>query len=252
MPRAIRQKSQTGIYHLILRGNNKQVIFEDDEDAKKFLETLKNYKNKAGYQIYAYCLMSNHIHLLIKEGIEDLSKIMRRIGPSFVYWYNLKYERIGHLFQDRYKSEAIENERYLLAVLRYIHQNPTKANIVKNVADYKWSSYKEYLGKSELVDQEFILRIFNENRQKAISEFVTFHAEEEPRKWLDLIEKIRIKDEEAVEIIKMETHLLSVEEMQEMPSLKKNHFLSVLKKKGLSTRQIARITGIPRHIILKT
>jgi putative transposase len=85
--------------------------------------------------------------MLIKEEKEDLGIIMRRIGASYVYWYNLKYERSGHLFQDRFKSEVVNDEKYLLAVVRYIHQNPLKAGIVNNINDYAWSSYSEYIGE---------------------------------------------------------------------------------------------------------
>lgn len=87
--------------------------------------------------------MGNHVHILIKEGKEDLGNVMRRIGASYVYWYNVKYDRVGHLFQDRFKSEAVEDNRYLLSVLRYIHQNPLKAGIVSDIREYKWSSYKQ-------------------------------------------------------------------------------------------------------------
>jgi len=110
MPRTGRERSKSGIYHIVLRGSNRQTIFEDEEDAIKFLETLQTYKEKSGYKIYAYCLMGNHVHLLLKEEQEELGIIMRRIGASYVYWYNWKYQRCGHLFQDRYKSEVVEDE----------------------------------------------------------------------------------------------------------------------------------------------
>src|SRR5690554_1287672 len=129
MPRRARQKSSTGVYHVMLRGINKQIIFHDQEDYKKYIQTIRDYKQLCEYEIYAYCLMNNHIHLLIKEGKEDLGIIFRRIGSKYVYWYNLKYKRCGHLFQDRYRSEVVETEHYLLTVLRYIHQNLVKAGI---------------------------------------------------------------------------------------------------------------------------
>ncbi len=130
MPRRTIHKSNTGIYHVILRGLNKQRIFEDDEDFEKFLKTLETNNESSGYVIYAYCLMTNHIHLLMKEGAEDLGTVFKRVGATYVYWYNWKYSRRGHLFQDRYKSEAVETNAYFLTVLRYIHQNPIKAGIV--------------------------------------------------------------------------------------------------------------------------
>ncbi len=98
MPRAARERSKTGFYHIILRGINRQGIFEDEEDSAEFLRTLIKYQKVSEYMIYAYCLMGNHIHLLLKEGTESLAIALRRIGASYVYWYNWKYERCGHLF----------------------------------------------------------------------------------------------------------------------------------------------------------
>jgi len=121
------KKKCSRIYHIILRGINKQVIFEDDEDREKLLGYLQYYKEICNYIIYGYYLMDNHIHLLIKEGKEGIGNNMKRIGGSYVAWYNRKYDRIGHLFQDRFKSEVVESDEYLLIVLRYIHQNRLKA-----------------------------------------------------------------------------------------------------------------------------
>ena len=144
MPRTARKKSKTGIYHIMLRGINRQRIFEDDEDYRRFLNSLKEFKDKCGYEIYGFCLMSNHIHLLIKEGNEDLGIVFRRIGASYVYWYNWKYNRCGHLFQDRYKSETVENDVNLLSVLRYIHQNPVKAGIEKDLKNYPGDTWGRF------------------------------------------------------------------------------------------------------------
>ncbi|MDQ2088156.1 transposase [Herbivorax sp. ANBcel31] len=160
MPRAARKKSSTGIYHVMLRGINHQIIFEDDEDYQKYLDTLKKYQDESGYTIYAYCLMSNHIHLLVKEETEEMSIAFRRIGASYVYWYNWKYGRRGHLFQDRYKSEVVEKDRYFLTVIHYMHQNPLKAGIVKNITDYRWGSYGEYIGETGICDTDFALNMF--------------------------------------------------------------------------------------------
>ena len=146
MPRTARKISKTGIYHLVLRGINRQTIFEEDEDAIKFLDTLQRYQKECDFEIYAYCLMGNHIHLLVKEGKEKIGQTMKRIGVSYVYWYNYKYDRSGHLFQGRYKSEVVEDDSYLLVVFRYIHQNHLKAKMVKDIEDYQWSSYHEYMG----------------------------------------------------------------------------------------------------------
>jgi REP element-mobilizing transposase RayT len=253
MPRTARKKSETGIYHVLLRGINRQTIFEDDEDAVKFLQTLEKYKQENEYEIYAYCLMGNHIHILIKENQEELGNSMRRIGASYVYWYNWKYERTGHLFQDRYKSEVVENDRYLLTVLRYIHQNPLKAGIVNDINEYKWSSYFEYLDKNkkQIVDKDFILEIFDRDKNKAKTLFEEFHRIEENRECLEIYNKKRFKDKEAKELIIKICNVENCKDLQEFNKNERNNKLNILKEKGLSTRQLSRLTGISRGIILK-
>lgn len=149
----------------MLRGANRQEIFHDDEDCLKFLDILHIYKMKAEVEIYSWCLMGNHIHLLIKEGSEDISASMKRIGVSYVSYYNWKYRTSGHLFQDRFKSENVENIQYLLTVVRYIHQNPLKAGIVKRMDEWRWSSCREYYGihheGRKLLDPNFIIGMFS-------------------------------------------------------------------------------------------
>ena len=131
----------------MIRGINQQDIFTDDEDDEKFLVILDHYRQKIELEISAYCLMGNHVPLLLKEGEEPLSNTIKRIGTSYVYYYNWQYDRKGHLFQNRYKSEPVEDDAYFLTVLRYIHQNPLKAGLTNNIASYLWSSYKEYIHK---------------------------------------------------------------------------------------------------------
>src|ERR1035437_4828755 len=159
MPRGARKKSESGIYHIIIRGINRQTIFEDEEDSDVFLETIEKYKIETNCEIYAFCLMKNHVHLLIKTNDNNLATLMRKIGAKYVYWYNWKYNRVGGLFQDRYKSEPVEDDSYFLTVLRYIHQNPIKAGICNDVAKYKESSYSEYINKksNKIVNTEFAL-----------------------------------------------------------------------------------------------
>ncbi|MDS1029681.1 transposase [Bacillota bacterium LX-D] len=251
MPRTGREKSKSGIYHIVLRGINRQTIFEEEEDSLKYLKTLQDFKEKSGYQIYAYCLMGNHIHLLLKEGQEELGIIMRRIGASYVYWYNWKYGRCGHLFQDRYKSETVEDESYFLTVLRYIHQNPLQAGIVKDFATYKWSSYSEYLKESTVLDTDFALDLFSNDRKTAVERFKAFHLASNNDHCLDIEEYRKLTDNEAIEIIKRISNVRHCTEVQTLDKNKRNSFLIAFKNAGLSTRQIARLTGISRGVILK-
>lgn len=251
MPRGARQNSESGLYHIILRGHNRQIIFEDDEDKEKFLQTLKRYKESNKFKIYGYCLMGNHIHMLLHEQNENMGVIMRRIGASYVYWYNFKYKRCGHLFQDRYKSEVVETDQYFLTVLRYIHTNPKKAGLVKDTSEYKWSSYNDYISNAGITDKDFALKIINNDNKKAVEEFIKLHAEQNEVKCLDIEDKIRLTDEEAKEIIRKECRVKSTLELKDFEKEKRKASIRLLKNKGISTRQLERLTGISRVIILK-
>ena len=151
MPRAARKRSATDIYHVMLRGINRNAIFQDDEDHRRFLRTLSDCKQVSGFRLYAWCLMPNHIHLLVHVQKEPLELIIKRIGSRFVWWYNMKYERVGHLFQDRYRSEPVEDDTYFLTVLRYIMQNPVKAGLADAPGGWPWSSYIHYNGGEDFI-----------------------------------------------------------------------------------------------------
>ncbi len=138
--------------------------------------------------------MSNH--LILKVGIENLGLILKCIAGSYVYWYNWKYKRSGHLFQDRFKSEPVEKYEYFLTVLRYIHQNPIKAGLCKNIFEYKYSSYMDYLKGSSLIDTDFCFSIIEKQQ------FIQFHNEIEKESCLEIDESnFRLTDEEAKYII---------------------------------------------------
>ena len=243
MPRKARKKSESGIYHVMLRGINKQQIFEDEEDRMKFLETLVQYKEQCGYSIYAYCLMGNHIHILIKEGVEELPVVFKRIAGSFVYWYNWKYHRCGHLFQDRFKSEPVDDDEYLLMVLRYIHQNPVRAKLCKKVTDYAHSSIGEYLSSSNMVDTDFVLSMLPRE------EFMRYHEEYSDDPCMDMTTQIRLNDSDAKAIITKITKCKSATDFQTLDIEKRNKYINKLHKQGLSIRQISRLTGLSKKII---
>lgn len=257
MPRKARLKSKTGIYHLIWRGANRQEIFHDEEDCLRFLEILKTYKLKYEISIYAWCLMSNHIHLLMKEGKEDISVTMKRIGVSFVGYYNWKYRTTGPLFQDRFKSENVENKKYLITVVRYIHQNPVKAGMVEREKDWRWSSCRSYYGKdlysNKLLDGHHILKIFSEDPQTALEKFKEFNErknndvclEDEPK-------KRRLTDDEARVEIKKLLGTIEIPQVKSMPKVKRDELLRKVKGiHGVSLRQISRIFGVSLSLVYK-
>ncbi len=250
MARVARRKSATGIYHIIIRGINRQTIFEDEEDNIKFIQTLQKYREICEYNLYAYCLMGNHLHILIKEGKEPLETIIRRICGSYVLWYNKKYGRIGYLFQDRFKSEPIEDETYFLTVLRYIFQNPLKAGIETKVQNYLWTNYKDYLKGNIRTDIDFALSLFHTDRKNAINSFIEFVNQENNDKCLDIPEKRPITDEDARRIIKEHCRVEHTTDIQKFDKNKRNSCLKDLKEiHNLSIRQIERLTGIGRGII---
>lgn len=129
MPRQARILNEKNVYHVMLRGNNREKIFIDNEDKQRIIETIRLKKKDREFFLYAYCVMDNHIHLVIREGEDSLSRIVKRIGVSYAYYFNKKYNRIGHVFQGRFKSENIEDDKYLLCAIRYVHRNPVKAGL---------------------------------------------------------------------------------------------------------------------------
>ncbi len=235
----------------MLRSINGEVIFKDNEDYDKFLKTIREYKEVSQYEIYAYCLMNNHIHLLLKEGKETLGNVFRRIGASYVYWYNRKYKRRGHLFQDRYKSETIEDDGYFLTALRYIHQNPIKAGIKRNLEEYPWSSYNEYFGENDICKIKFALSLFSVNLETAISLFHIFHTEKNNDNCLEHEQKKWLDDEEATEIIIKVTSVEDITQIKEFEKDKIKEIIRELKKRGLSIRQIVRLTGLSFAVVRK-
>ncbi len=253
MPRSARLKSESGMYHIIMRGINRQILFWDEKDFIRFIQTLEKYKNICEFNLYAYCLMDNHLHLLLREGKEPLETVMRRICGSYVFWYNKKYDRIGYLFQDRFKSEPVENDEYFLAVLRYIFQNPLRAGMVENIKDYTWTNYKDYIENRKTSDINFVLNMFNAaNRECALISFAEYVNRDNGDECMDISEKQRLTDEEAIKTIKLYCKDENVIDLQRLEINKRNLHIGKLKKEyNLSIRQIERITGISRGIIQK-
>ena len=247
MPRQARRKSESGIYHIMLRGINQQQIFEDNEDFEKFLQILKDCKAVSEYKLFAYCLMGNHIHLLVQEEKEAIEQVMKRIATRFVYWYNIKYQRVGHLFQDRFKSEPVEDDAYFLTVIRYIHQNPVKAGLCKTISDYRYSSYKDFFKGSNLIDKDFVLSII------PIEEFEKFNSESTNDKCLEIEDKpiIRVTDEQAQKIIYKYSKCKSVAEFQNLNIKQRDRCLIKFRDNGLSIRHISRLTGVTFGIVRK-
>jgi REP element-mobilizing transposase RayT len=178
MPRIQREKGEFSTYHIIQRGNERKNLFLRDEDKLRFLDIMAKTREKYNCLVYCYCLMDNHVHLLINDNGNDISKLMKSINVSYVSYFNRFYKRFGHLFQDRFRSEIIDDDPYLLEVSRYIHNNPVKAGIVEKPEEYRWSSYNVYVGKTvnshELLDTGKIIASFSNQNNKAVAEYIRF------------------------------------------------------------------------------
>ncbi len=154
MPRRPRRVSGSGIYHVMLRGVNRDPIFLDDEDRVRFLVALRTAKQVSACRVLAYCLMDNHVHLVLRTGTEPLGVVVKRLGVRYAAWFNRRYERVGHLFQDRFKSVAVETDPHLVSLLRYVWNNPVKAGLVEHPDEYRWSSRWRFGRPSLLVDAD--------------------------------------------------------------------------------------------------
>lgn len=246
MARAAREKSESGIYHVMIRGINHQQIFEDEEDSERFLLLLKRFKRECSFELLGYCLMGNHVHLLIREKEVPLQTIFRKLGASYVLYFNKKYGRIGHLFQDRFRSEVIRDAAQLLHTLRYIHLNPVKAGLCSFPEEYMFSSYNQYSRDEDgLADTELVISIIS------AEELVEYTRQSVEDTCMDIEKNIcrRPTDREAKIIIKELCGCLSASDFQAIKKSERDWLIIQMKKKGLSITQINRLTGISRTII---
>ena len=248
MPRTARKISETGIYHVMLRGINRQNIFEDDQDRLYFMSVLASCKKVSGFRLHAFVLMSNHIHLLLEPLDEPLDMIFRRIGTRYAVWYNRKYQRAGHLFQDRFRSENVSTVQYYQTVLRYILQNPMKAGMEKHPGEYRWSSYTAYeKGQGIVTDTQYAVELFG-GREMLIQYLKQDNddtvMDEENHDW-------RLRDDAARRIMRQITQCSSVSDFQKLdPDLQKKHAVEMYQER-LSMGQIARLTGMSKTTVFR-
>ncbi|HHV15685.1 MAG TPA: transposase [Gelria sp.] len=255
MGRVRRRYSASGCYHIMLRGNEQKKIFLDDGDHQRFLDILLKKKTETQLLIYAYCLMDNHIHLVVRDDQNEISTIMKGIATSYAMFFNVKYNRVGHVFQGRFKSEPIEDERYLMSVIRYIHNNPVKAKIVEKPNQYEWSSYRSYVNPEEttIAEVRYILGIIGRNLNEAIQEFKRFSNELDEAKYMD-------EDDEMIKTLEdgriyLEEYLAkkwpgTAREAIHEDRVMRNEVIQELRTNtDLSIRKIAELLGVNRGVV---
>ncbi|MGM0396432.1 MAG: transposase [Bacillota bacterium] len=251
MARLKREMSPTGYYHIMMRGINKEMIFKNNFDKKNYLSLIE-IKIEEEVRVVGFCIMDNHVHLIIKGKLEDIAASMKRINTSFAMRINRSLDRVGHVFQDRYKSEIINNEAHLISAVRYVHNNPVNAGITKNPQQYDWSSYSHFLqGKSNLLDSrevEMIMKIIGSKKQ-----FQDFHTVEDKIKFIDTKEELdRLEYSRAQRIIS-EYHRnrgeMDSQNLRKKPDEMYQLIRTLMENTSLSHRKIASLLEVNNNIV---
>lgn len=250
MPTIYRTISSTDTYHVVFRGSGKQIIFETDDDRVLFLKLLNRYLQELGGRVFAWILMSDHVHMVLRLSLADIATLMEKLGATYFRQYNKSSERSGRVLQGAFFSEAINTDEYLMTCIRYVHQNIEKARVCK-MEEYRWSSYRDYVGNRagpSLVETEtaFVLAVFD-----GLDCFAGFHSEREYAVSCIDIGKTRkrMNDDEALVFAKSLLGEDAVPRLRELDKPVRDGKLRELRDGGLSIRQIERLTGIGRGII---
>ena len=242
MPRPPRRYSESGFYHVALRGNGKQIIFEDDLDRQFFLKLLKTKAAVDSVRIIAWCLMSNHVHLLIDDSKDALSHFMQATSTAYARYFNKKSGHVGAVFQGRFTSVPITSDSQLLQAVRYIHDNPAKAGM--GAADaYRWSSYGEYLGRAGIADTETVLDMVG-----GVDGFLRFCEDGRFGSYRYRATK-RMPDEDALEVARYTLGDMDPAKLKEMGKMQRNEALRSLRAAGITVKQLERLTGIGHNTI---
>lgn len=257
MPRTRRSFGTNGLNHCIIRGIDRGNIFYDTQDRKKFIKEMKKYKEKNNIKIGTYALMQNHVHFIIKGNDSNIPDFFKGILVSYSSYFNKKYERVGHLFENRYKNKIIDTEKYLKNVIKYIHYNPEKAGICR-FDKYLWSGYNEILSEDSWLDKEVILMYYSDDDNEAKKLLKKEHLEGLKRYYEDYVEfeiVNKLSDEQVKQMIdnKIRSAFNESKDLKNIISStnEKRILKEVLDVKGVSISQINRITGINRRLLSK-
>lgn len=241
MPRQARKESDTGYYHVMTHGINNEYIFESNYYKNLIIKIIKDkVPADKSFKIIAYCIMDNHLHMAVQSDKPHLIETMKKINISYAMTYNRIEKRVGALFRERYKTEIITDDVYLLGLIRYIHNNPIKAGIEDSPEDYQWSSISEYIsGKIDMIDKNMRDEIIN--RFTNIEEFKQFHEIEDLNEYLEMSSEIEENIErQANKIIEdyfEEKEIYDKKQLDDKDEL----IVRLLKETKLSYRRIAQI-----------
>lgn len=250
MARQARQHSQSGVYHVMLRGIDQVQLFYDDDDRQAFLQRLLRLRSDGSFLLYAYALMGNHVHLLLREQADPISTSVKRLTIGYSHWFNKKYDRQGYLFQGRFKSQPVDDDAFLLAAFRYIHLNPVKIGLSID----SWTSYRDYLEASDVIDTDLILSLIAprvDDRATRLARFFDATPQLTDPAVLGDTQVDRSDDARAIDLIKDVGQLDSCPQLAQLDKARRDDIIARLKAAGLTIRQISRLTGINRGIVQK-
>ena len=247
MARKARVESGTGIYLIMLQAADQQALFREDADREKFKKLLRECREKCGFELYAYSLTRSAAFLLLREGAVPLSMIFKRLGSTYVYWYNVKYSRRGPLFKDRFRSLPAETDYDLKRMIRYVHYQPVKEGLSRDLL-YPYSSWGDYLGVTDggLADTEVPLKRFGREELRDYHE--TDGEEEFPSA---ARRAISVTEETAAEMLRQISRASGSEEFLRLPMQTQKECVIKAHLRGASIRQLSRLTGISKASVEK-
>ncbi|MBQ3283460.1 MAG: transposase [Atopobiaceae bacterium] len=244
MPGRMRRASESGFHHVVTKGNADQIIFEDEIDRKAYVELLRRATERDGLAICAWCLMANHVHLVVEDPEGRLSSGMWFVNHGYSKYFNERAGRSGHLFKERFWSEPIEDDGYLLRAVRYFHQNPQVAGVCAQ-QDYSWSSYHEYIGSPDVADTSLVLEMLGD--VEGFREFAEERMEASPFPGSSLRGHLRY--DELVLLARAAAGVDDLAELSRMGVDERRRALASLRDAGMTITQMARLTGLGRSSV---
>ena len=237
MARGPRKCTNMFFYHIMVQGINKEYILNEVEDKRQYLKFINKVKKEIDVYIVSYCIMDNHVHILIKEEyIECLSRFMHKVNTLYAMYYNKKYNRVGYVFRDRYKSQVIYSEKQLYTCINYIHNNPVKAGICRLASEYEYSSYNEYIKNMEEIQRNINGLLIKEDILDKKENFLEIEEEKEVEIKNAIEEYMKINN------INFDTLKNERKNLKEIINMLKEYY-------GLSLRQISTYINVGRETV---
>ncbi len=237
MARGPRKCTNMFFYHIVVQGINKEYILNEVEDKRQYLKFINKVKKEIDVYIVSYCIMDNHVHILIKEEyIECLSRFMHKVNTLYAMYYNKKYNRVGYVFRDRYKSQVIYSEKQLYTCINYIHNNPVKAGICRLASEYEYSSYNEYIKNMEEIQRNINGLLIKEDILDKKENFLEIEEEKEVEIKNAIEEYMKINN------INFDTLKNERKNLKEIINMLKEYY-------GLSLRQISIYINVGRETV---